>query len=61
MAGGKTLYDKLWDSHVVSSAADGSDLVYMDRHLLHEVSTPQSSPPWPSGAARSAASTPTWP
>ncbi|MDO7843407.1 3-isopropylmalate dehydratase large subunit [Sphingomonas immobilis] len=40
MAG--TLYDKLWDAHVVESSADGQALIYIDRHLLHEVSTPQS-------------------
>ena len=38
----RTLYDKLWDSHVVAEEADGSTLIYVDRHLLHEVSTPQS-------------------
>jgi 3-isopropylmalate/(R)-2-methylmalate dehydratase large subunit len=37
-----TLYEKLWNSHVVSERADGSSLIYVDRHLLHEVSTPQS-------------------
>lgn len=38
---GRTLYEKLWDAHVV--AQDGEDtLIYIDRHLLHEVSTPQS-------------------
>jgi 3-isopropylmalate/(R)-2-methylmalate dehydratase large subunit len=39
---GSTLYDKLWASHRVAGADDGSDLIYIDRHLLHEVSTPQS-------------------
>ncbi len=38
----QTLYDKLWDSHVVADFGDGSALLYVDRHLLHEVSTPQS-------------------
>lgn len=38
----KTLYDKLWESHVVRDYGDGSALLYVDRHLLHEVSTPQS-------------------
>jgi 3-isopropylmalate/(R)-2-methylmalate dehydratase large subunit len=38
----RTLYDKLWDAHVVATAADGQTLLYIDRHLLHEVSTPQS-------------------
>jgi 3-isopropylmalate/(R)-2-methylmalate dehydratase large subunit len=37
-----TLYDKLWASHVVAQSEDGQTLLYIDRHLLHEVSTPQS-------------------
>ncbi|MCJ8141028.1 3-isopropylmalate dehydratase large subunit [Falsirhodobacter halotolerans] len=39
---GRTLYHKIWDSHVVREREDGSTLLYVDRHLLHEVSTPQS-------------------
>ncbi|RDH44427.1 3-isopropylmalate dehydratase large subunit [Zooshikella ganghwensis] len=39
---GRTLYDKLWDSHVVSARDDGSALLYIDRHLLHEVTSPQA-------------------
>ncbi|PXA99309.1 3-isopropylmalate dehydratase large subunit [Nostoc sp. 3335mG] len=39
---GRTLYDKLWDAHVVVEGGDGQTLLYIDRHLLHEVSTPQS-------------------
>ena len=38
----KTLYDRIWDDHVVVSGENGHDLLYVDRHLLHEVSTPQS-------------------
>lgn len=38
----RTLYEKLWDSHVVREREDGTTLLYIDRHLLHEVSTPQS-------------------
>ncbi|MEI8190659.1 MAG: aconitase family protein, partial [candidate division NC10 bacterium] len=38
----KTLYEKLWDSHVVHQEADGTTLIYVDRHLLHEVSSPQA-------------------
>lgn len=38
----RTLYDKLWDAHVVLNDANGRSLLYVDRHLLHEVSTPQS-------------------
>ncbi len=39
---GKTLYDKLWDSHVVHTEPDGSVLLYIDRHLIHEVTSPQA-------------------
>lgn len=39
---GKTLYDKLWDSHVVRSDPDGAALIYIDRHLIHEVTSPQA-------------------
>ncbi len=39
---GKTLYDKLWDAHLVEQRADGSALIYIDRHLLHEVTSPQA-------------------
>ncbi|WP_299729159.1 3-isopropylmalate dehydratase large subunit [uncultured Endozoicomonas sp.] len=39
---GKTLYDKLWDAHLVSQRDDGSALIYIDRHLLHEVTSPQA-------------------
>ncbi|MCE1171205.1 MAG: 3-isopropylmalate dehydratase large subunit [Azovibrio sp.] len=37
-----TLYDKLWDSHVVHQEADGTALIYIDRHLVHEVTSPQA-------------------
>jgi 3-isopropylmalate/(R)-2-methylmalate dehydratase large subunit len=39
---GKTLYDKLWDSHVVREEEDGTTLIYIDRHLVHEVTSPQA-------------------
>ena len=39
---GKTLYDKLWDSHVVREEEDGTTLLYIDRHLVHEVTSPQA-------------------
>jgi 3-isopropylmalate/(R)-2-methylmalate dehydratase large subunit len=39
---GKTLYDKLWDAHVVCTEPDGSALLYIDRQLLHEVTSPQA-------------------
>jgi 3-isopropylmalate/(R)-2-methylmalate dehydratase large subunit len=38
----QTLYDKLWNEHVVHSEADGTALIYIDRHLLHEVTSPQA-------------------
>ena len=38
----KTLYDKLWDAHVVAQRNDGSALIYIDRQLLHEVTSPQA-------------------
>lgn len=38
----KTLYDKLWDAHVVAQRDDGSALIYIDRQLLHEVTSPQA-------------------
>lgn len=39
---GKTLYDKLWEMHEVSRRDDGSSLLYIDRHILHEVTSPQA-------------------
>ena len=39
---GKTLYDKLWESHVVREEEDGTCLLYIDRHLMHEVTSPQA-------------------
>ena len=39
---GQTLYDKLWDSHVVRIDDDGTALLYIDRHLVHEVTSPQA-------------------
>jgi 3-isopropylmalate/(R)-2-methylmalate dehydratase large subunit len=55
---GKTLYDKLWDAHVVRVDSDGTTLLYIDRHLVHEVTSPQAFEglrlagrrPWRSGA-----------
>jgi 3-isopropylmalate/(R)-2-methylmalate dehydratase large subunit len=39
---GQTLYDKLWQEHVVHTQDDGTTLIYIDRHLLHEVTSPQA-------------------
>src|SRR5690554_519728 len=38
----RTLYDKLWDAHVVTQRDDGSALIYIDRHIIHEVTSPQA-------------------
>ena len=38
----KTLYDKIWDAHVAHKAEDGTCLLYIDRHLVHEVTSPQA-------------------
>lgn len=39
---GKTLYDKIWDAHVVNTSEDGMSLLYIDRHFVHEVTSPQA-------------------
>ena len=39
---GRTLYDKIWDEHVVRQEADGTALLYIDHHLVHEVTSPQA-------------------
>ncbi|PKO82215.1 MAG: 3-isopropylmalate dehydratase large subunit [Betaproteobacteria bacterium HGW-Betaproteobacteria-13] len=39
---GKTLYEKVWDAHVVKQGDDGSCLIYIDRHIMHEVTSPQA-------------------
>ena len=39
---GRTLYDKIWDEHVVHTEDDGTAVLYIDRHLLHEVTSPQA-------------------
>ncbi len=41
-AGPRTLYDKIWDDHVVDVQPDGTALIYIDRHLVHEVTSPQA-------------------
>ena len=54
----KTLYDKLWDDHLVRTEDDGTALLYIDRHLVHEVTSPQAfeglrlagREPWRAGA-----------
>lgn len=39
---GKTLFDKIWDSHVVKTIDDGPNVLYIDRHFIHEVTSPQA-------------------
>lgn len=39
---GKTLFDKVWDSHVVHTIPDGPQVIYIDKHFIHEVTTPQA-------------------
>ena len=41
-APGRTLYDKIWDEHVVHTEEDGTSILYIDRHLVHEVTSPQA-------------------
>src|SRR3546814_6696991 len=38
----RTLYEKIWDAHVVERRADGTCLIFIDRHLVHEVTSPQA-------------------
>src|SRR3546814_15561875 len=38
----RTLYDKIWDTHVVHASEDGTSILYIDRHLVHEVTSPQA-------------------
>ena len=42
MAAPKTLFDKIWDAHLVNRDEDGTSLIYIDRHLVHEVTSPQA-------------------
>ncbi|WP_038035411.1 3-isopropylmalate dehydratase large subunit [Thermopetrobacter sp. TC1] len=39
---GRTLYDKIWDAHVIENRDDGTSLIWIDRHLIHEVTSPQA-------------------
>ena len=39
---GYTIYDKLWNEHLIRSYDDGDSLIYIDRHFLHEVTSPQA-------------------
>src|SRR5438552_3133115 len=42
MAKPRTFYDKIWDDHLVHAEPDGMRLIYIDRHLVHEVTSPQA-------------------
>ena len=42
MTAPRTLYQKIWDAHVVERRDDGTCLIYIDRHLVHEVTSPQA-------------------
>jgi len=42
MTNAKTLFDKIWESHIVDEQADGTCLIYIDRHMVHEVTSPQA-------------------
>src|SRR5262244_3480790 len=42
MAEPRTLFDKIWDSHVIAPQGEGTYLIYIDLHLIHEVTTPQA-------------------
>lgn len=42
MTSARTLYDKIWDDHLVADNGDGTSLLYIDRHLVHEVTSPQA-------------------
>ena len=37
-----TLFDKIWDYHLINTQEDGASLIYIDRHLVHEVTSPQA-------------------
>ena len=39
---GKTLFDKIWDNHVVETIDNGPSVLYIDRHFIHEVTSPQA-------------------
>ena len=42
MSKARTLYDKIWDDHLIEEAPDGEALIYIDRHIVHEVTSPQA-------------------
>lgn len=58
---GRTLYDKIWDEHVVHTEEDGTAVLYIDRQLVHEVTSPQAFEGLTSPAASCGVCRPTWP
>jgi len=50
----RTLYQKIWDAHVVEQRDDGTALIYIDRHLVHEVTSPQAFEALARGGAQGA-------
>jgi homoaconitase/3-isopropylmalate dehydratase large subunit len=42
MSNGKTLFDKIWQAHVVDKVEGGQQIIYIDRHFIHEVTSPQA-------------------
>ena len=41
---GKTLFEKIWEGHVIKSIQDGPSVLYIDKHFIHEVTSPQALP-----------------
>ncbi len=60
MTAPRTLFDKIWDEHLVETREDGTSILYIDRHLVHEVTSPQAFEVCATLAARSAAPTRRW-
>ena len=65
----QTLFEKIWNDHVVRAEPDGTTLLYIDRHLVHEVTSPQAfeglavagrTPRWPSPTITSRRPTAAW-
>ena len=56
----QTLYDKLWDAHIVHQESDGTCLLYIDRHLVHEVTSPQAFEGLAIAGRKPGAPAPTW-
>ena len=57
----KTLYDKIWDAHLVEARPGETPLIYIDRHLIHEVTSPQAFEGLRKPGVKSGASAPSSP